>query len=536
MGNQLSSHASISNNGRFVAFISDSDNLVPNDYNQSADAFLHDRLTNTTKLLSLSSTGDQANGSTLNAYISGNGRYVVFESTSSNLVTNNNQHNSAFYIHDILTSITEQFNSHEFGSVHFIGISDNGRYIALRIQTEIFFHDTLTHFSFAISDSGAPLPASNHAIILSREGRFLFYSDQFGNLQLYDRVLNKTEKIISPLESESYPLSASANSFFYLLDNSINAVTFSSNQLDYPNNKFIVDLIGLQLNYFPVIALANDGNYLIAHQSFNRGQNALIGYDLISGQTQFISTDVIPESFSLSGNGLSVAYAQVLDGIAQIYVQDRIETSPSLVISGRVVDASGLPLALVTLQDDQGHTVKTDRQGNFWINGISQGSVILTPSKEGYIFEPTKISVKVLSDITNITFIVSHAEVLEQAQLDIGMPYSFERGCETPWQGCDEEFHGFSSGYCTDLILDAYLWGVDFNIQTALERDYQAHPEHFYRWRNARNAHDMWRYFSYNGQIFPHTIGYLPGDIVFFDWSGDGEIDHVSIISEITSR
>ena len=535
LGNKASSLASISIDGRFVAFISNSDNLVPNDINQSADAFLHDRIANTTKLVSISSTGDQANASTLDVQISGNGRYVVFESISSNLASTENQHDSAFYLHDQLTGITEQFNTHQYGSIRLVGISSNGRYIATRSQKEIFLHDTVTNFAFAVSDFGAPLPASNRTVLFSEDGRSLLYSDQLGNLQLYDRVLNKTAKITLPHSSDIYAFSFGAHRIIYLAENSINSLTFTSNQPSNSHNEVVGDYTHSQLNSSPAITLSNDGNFLLVQQSYENGESTLLGSDFNNNQTQIYSTNVIPDSFSLSGDGDSIAYAQELEGIAQIYVQDRIDKKPSYVLSGRVIDASGLPLALVTLQDNKGNAVKTDRYGNFWINGISSGSVTLTPSKEGYIFEPSNLSINVSSDISKITFFVSHDEVLNQAKLNIGMPYDFDRGCETPWQGCGEEFHGFSSGYCTDMILDAYLWGADFNIQTALERDYQANPEHFYRWRNARNAHDMWRYFSYNGLIFPHTIGYLPGDIVFFDWSDDGEIDHVSIISEINS-
>jgi hypothetical protein len=44
----------------------------------------------------------------------------------------------------------------------------------------------------------------------------------------------------------------------------------------------------------------------------------------------------------------------------------------------------------------------------------------------------------------------------------------------------------------------------------------------------------MWRYFVYTGQMLPAGARVLPGDIVFFDWSGDGGVDHVALISEVT--
>src|SRR5262245_65822933 len=61
-GNQDSELPSVSADGRFVAFVSLSDNLVPGDTNGAADVFVRDRLTGTTERVSVSSTGAQANG------------------------------------------------------------------------------------------------------------------------------------------------------------------------------------------------------------------------------------------------------------------------------------------------------------------------------------------------------------------------------------------------------------------------------------------------------------------------------------------
>jgi hypothetical protein len=46
----------------------------------------------------------------------------------------------------------------------------------------------------------------------------------------------------------------------------------------------------------------------------------------------------------------------------------------------------------------------------------------------------------------------------------------------------------------------------------------------------------MWRYFMYSGQMLPHSEPYQPGDMVFFDWSGDGEIDHVAVVSQVDAH
>lgn len=81
--NNESASPSISGDGRFVVFDSDADNLVPNDLNSRGDIFLRDPQLGTT--LGISTLG---NAGGYDASIALDGRFVVFNSTSSNLVPN----------------------------------------------------------------------------------------------------------------------------------------------------------------------------------------------------------------------------------------------------------------------------------------------------------------------------------------------------------------------------------------------------------------------------------------------------------------
>ncbi len=81
------SEVSVSTNGQWVAFASAADDLVPNDTNNLPDVFVGDLLAGTTTLVSTGSGGGPAwGGSSMDPVISGNGRYVVFISTATNLV------------------------------------------------------------------------------------------------------------------------------------------------------------------------------------------------------------------------------------------------------------------------------------------------------------------------------------------------------------------------------------------------------------------------------------------------------------------
>src|SRR5262249_363073 len=79
-------YPSVSGDGRYVAFISDAPNLVPNDVNGTRDVFVRDRLAGTTERVSLASNGTPSNSDCAPPAISPDGRYVVFGSFASNLV------------------------------------------------------------------------------------------------------------------------------------------------------------------------------------------------------------------------------------------------------------------------------------------------------------------------------------------------------------------------------------------------------------------------------------------------------------------
>ena len=77
---------SISADGRYVAFESPATNLVSGDNNGTWDVFLHDCLTGETTLVSVASDGTQGNYYSGEASLSADGRYVAFESVATNLV------------------------------------------------------------------------------------------------------------------------------------------------------------------------------------------------------------------------------------------------------------------------------------------------------------------------------------------------------------------------------------------------------------------------------------------------------------------
>jgi Tol biopolymer transport system component len=84
--NGRSAHATISDDGRYIAFASEASNLTRDDRNRAADVFLYDRIAGTTTLVSRSVKRGAANGASGNPAISADGRLVVFQSEASDLV------------------------------------------------------------------------------------------------------------------------------------------------------------------------------------------------------------------------------------------------------------------------------------------------------------------------------------------------------------------------------------------------------------------------------------------------------------------
>jgi Tol biopolymer transport system component len=89
---------SVSDDGRFVVFISTASNLVAGDSNARADAFLRDRWTDTTIRISVTAEGLQANNDTREVTISGDGSVLAFTTYAGNIMPGNNLESQVYVI------------------------------------------------------------------------------------------------------------------------------------------------------------------------------------------------------------------------------------------------------------------------------------------------------------------------------------------------------------------------------------------------------------------------------------------------------
>ncbi|MBW3624412.1 MAG: hypothetical protein KY468_13480, partial [Armatimonadetes bacterium] len=106
-GNGRSRFPSLSADARYVAFESSASNLVPGDTNDTWDIFVKDLQTGMLQRASVSEDGAQGDGISLEASISADGRYVAFVSSARNL-TPGFYINPAIFVKDLQTGVIQR--------------------------------------------------------------------------------------------------------------------------------------------------------------------------------------------------------------------------------------------------------------------------------------------------------------------------------------------------------------------------------------------------------------------------------------------
>jgi hypothetical protein len=226
--NNFSDSPAVSADGRYVVFRSAASNLVPGDTNGKIDVFVHDRTTNQTTRASVASDGTEGNadsGGLRTQGISADGRYTVFTSAASNLVTDDTNGVSDVFVHDAVTGRTSrasvatdatQANNASDGP----GISADGRVVAFHSTAsnlvpsdtnnsfDVFVHDMVTGQTDRISVSSGGLQANSFSSSpgISADGRYVAFRSQATNLVtgdtngqldvfVRDRVAGRTDRV-----------------------------------------------------------------------------------------------------------------------------------------------------------------------------------------------------------------------------------------------------------------------------------------------------------------------------------------------------
>ena len=205
-GDYSSWQPEVSNDGRYVAFISFATTLVAGDTNSTTDVFLRDRTLQTTIRVNVSSAGVQANGvSGLgkgSTGISGNGRYVSFTSSATNLIAiDTNGATVDIFVRDLLLQTTTIASLDSYGNEgnswsgrH--SLSYDGRFLAfVSNATNLVANDTNTRadifvrdrtFSLtsrtSLSSEGGETDSDSDDPSISLDGRYVAFDSYATNL------------------------------------------------------------------------------------------------------------------------------------------------------------------------------------------------------------------------------------------------------------------------------------------------------------------------------------------------------------------
>ncbi len=201
-GNGDSLAPAISANGRYLAFQSDANNLVDDDTNSFTDIFVYDRQTRQTQRVSVSSTGTQANFNSYFPAISGDGRYVTFQSDAYNLVTEEDTNESSdIFVHDRHLGTTTLVSVSRLGgpgdsTSSEPSISADGRYIAFHSyasdlvkqdtnrKIDVFIRDLETQETTRVSvaSKGSQGNDASYGAFISANGRYVAFNSEATNL------------------------------------------------------------------------------------------------------------------------------------------------------------------------------------------------------------------------------------------------------------------------------------------------------------------------------------------------------------------
>jgi Tol biopolymer transport system component len=361
-GNGPSGVASISADGRYVAFSSYADDLVIGDFNGRSDGFIHDRKTGVTERVSVSSSGVEGNHSSSGGSISANGQYVAFLSSADNLVAGDINGVADIFVHDRHTGVTERVSVNSAGRQGNdrsgrAFISADGRYVAFdskagnlasgdtNRENDVFVHDRQTGVTerVSVSSSGGQGNDFSECTSISADGRYVAFGSDAKNLVsgdtnkymdsfIHDRQTGMTVRVsVDPSGVEGNGLSGggslSADGRFVAFSSSANNLVLGDSNRD--SDVFVHDRqTGLteRVSLDSLGAEANDGSFwdsisadgrYVAFMSYasnlvpgDTNRSDLFVHDRETGITERVSVN----SLGTEGNNDSVATAISADG------------------------------------------------------------------------------------------------------------------------------------------------------------------------------------------------------------------------------
>lgn len=427
-GNRWSRGPAISADGRYVAFYSWASNLVPDDTNAVQDLFVVDRQRGLTSRLSVSAAGAQANDRSGDSEpgtrpaISADGRFVAYHAAASNLVADDTNRATDVFVYDRFANTTARISVNSAGepgngdSRH-PALSGDGRYVAFQSaadnlgplrganHTQIYVHDRQTGATETVSFGADGLPGNGDSThpALSADGRLVAFQSLASNLVAQDT--NRVEDIFVYDRETGITTRVSLASTGTQGDGPSYAATLS------PDGRYV--------------GFASDAANLVAGDT-NGVADAFV-HDRAAGHTSRISVGVggtwqgiqgngpVQGAPALAAGGQLVAFVSAArnlitpDGAPGVGVYLHTRRNPPLYrVAGQVLNARQQPVAGVTVSAGP-HQAQTGANGRFVLENLVGGTYTLSPAQNGLGFSPQRRIVSVLKDAADQDF-VAYAE------------------------------------------------------------------------------------------------------------------------------
>ncbi|MBA4147865.1 MAG: PD40 domain-containing protein [Verrucomicrobia bacterium] len=357
---------SVSETGRYVAFVSEANNLVSNDTNGVRDVFVRDLSNGTNILASFSTNGVSANGVSSDPTISSDGRYVAFTSSASNLLPIGANSINDVYVFDVQTGTLSLGTISTTGTASgnnesaALSISDEGRYLLFRSKASnlapgsfttgtenLFVRDRQSLTTVALTTAGMT------EAMMTANGRHVAFIGRLPgvsstNLYIWDNVLQT--RVFTNTTAGIRGISISQDG---------NKVAFVSG-----TNLFVADRVAdtifpvgsLGLNARVDLQFSGDGQFLTYASSYPQGfndqndANDVYLYDFTSHTTTLVSharntveaADGASDRPSISHDGRFIVYRSYAsniipndsNGFPDLFIYDRPNQTTTLLTAG----------------------------------------------------------------------------------------------------------------------------------------------------------------------------------------------------------
>jgi hypothetical protein len=359
---------SVSADGRFVAFTSYDNDLLPGDTNQWSDIFIHDTLTGTTVTPGFSTNLAKV------PVISANGRYVAYSRFLFNSGNGPFPYGTGTYRFDRQTGTNELIPSPEmFGSFSSVksALSPDGNLFAFRFGGNLYVRDMAqgTNLIIGSAESISFFRDVDADAVFTPDGRFLLYKST--QIYAYDLSSNRTHLVSfepgAGMGTVGYggSLCVSGNSRF---------VVFQSSNF----GPIVHDLLRETNGYVydgHVASISSDGRFAAFTSGYwaDPWMNQIVVLDRQSGARELVSISTAgtpaPREFGrsplISGDGRFVVFGSTVsnlatndaNGFSDVFVRDRLLGTTTVISLNSIGTAGNAASALRPVMAADGRTV-----------------------------------------------------------------------------------------------------------------------------------------------------------------------------------